>query len=70
MESLGGESYRLLNAEDAAKIRSVSKVMVYKLMQQGLIKCVKINTSRRIRPEDLEAYIDRNMSDLDLVGEY
>ena len=39
------ESYRLLDAGDVAEILNVSKVMVYKLMQLGRIKCVSINSS-------------------------
>ena len=70
MEGLIGESYRLLNAEEVAIILNVSKAMVYKLMQMGRIKCVKINSSRRVRPEDLEEYIERNGSELDMVGSW
>ena len=68
MNALKGEGYRLLNAEDVAEILNVSKVLVYKLMQRGKIKCVKINTSKRIRPEDLEEYIERNVSELNILG--
>ncbi len=70
MEGLIGESYRLLNAEEVAIILNISKAMVYKLMQMGRIKCVKINSSRRVRPEDLEEYIERNGSELDMVGSW
>ena len=70
MEGLVGESYRLLNATEVAEILNISKVMVYKLMQMGRIKCVKINSSRRVRPEDLEDYIDRNISELDMMGSW
>ncbi len=64
------ESYRLLNAVEVAIILNISKAMVYKLMQMGRIKCVKINSSRRVRPEDLEEYIERNGSALDMVGSW
>lgn len=70
MGELAGEDYRLLNAEEVAEIMNVSKVMVYKLMQMGKIKCVKINSSRRVRPEDLEEYIERNISELDMIGSW
>jgi excisionase family DNA binding protein len=60
------ESYRLLDAGDVAEILNVSKVMVYKLMQLGRLKCVSINSSKRVRPEDLEDYIERNLTELDL----
>ena len=60
------ESYRLLDAGDVAEILNVSKVTVYKLMQLGRIKSVSINSSKRVRPEDLEDYIERNLTELDL----
>jgi len=68
VKELVGEMYRLLDAKEVAVILNISKVMVYKLMQVGRIKCVKINSSRRVRPEDLEEYIERNLSEIDLVG--
>ena len=67
MGEFNGESYRLLDAGDVAEILNVSKVLVYKLMQMGRIKCVKINTSKRVRPEDLEEYIEKNLTNLDMV---
>lgn len=70
MKELVGEMYRLLDAKEVAEILNISKVMVYKLMQMGRIKCVKINSSRRVRPEDLEEYIERNLSEIDMVGNW
>lgn len=70
MKELVGEMYRLLDAKEVAEILNISKVMVYKLMQMGRIKCVKINSSRRVRPEDLEEYIERNLSELDMIGNW
>ena len=70
MGELAGEAYRLLNAEEVAEILNISKVMVYKLMQMGRNKCVKINSARRVRPEDLEEYIERNISELDMIGSW
>ena len=65
-----GDTYCLLNAEDVAEILNVSTAFVYKLMQRGRIRSVKINSSRRVRPEDLEEYIERNLSEMDMVGSW
>jgi len=52
----------LLNAAQVAEMLNVSKPLVYKLMQTGKIQCVQINSSRRVRPQDLEEYIKSNLS--------
>ena len=48
---------QLLNAVQVAEILNVSKPLVYKLIQTGKIQCVRINSSRRVRPQDLEEFI-------------
>lgn len=55
-------SIKLLNAAQVADHLNVSKPLVYKLMQTGKIQCVQINSSRRVRPEDLEEFIKSNLS--------
>ena len=70
MEALKDENYRLLNAKEVAEILNVSKALVYKLIQSRRIICVKINSSRRVMPEDLEEYIERNKSELEIMGSW
>ena len=62
MEEIKEYSQQLLNAAQVAERLNVSKPLVYKLMQTGEITCVRINKSRRVRPEDLEDYIKSNLS--------
>lgn len=53
---------RLLRAREVAKILNVSQALAYRLMQMGEIPCVRIGTAVRVRPEDLDDYIEANLS--------
>lgn len=52
----------LLRAREVAKILNVSQALAYRLMQMGEIPCVRIGTAVRVRPEDLDSYIEANLS--------
>ena len=49
----------LLKAGDVARILNISQSMAYILMQTRAIPVVRIGRSVRVRPSDLEAYIDK-----------
>jgi excisionase family DNA binding protein len=51
---------KLLRASEVAEILDVSKALVYQLIQRGLLRSVRIGTSRRIRMEDLLHFIEEN----------
>ena len=51
----------LLNAEQVAEILNLSRSKTYHLMQLGEIPTVRIGKSRRVRPEDLIEYINKNI---------
>ena len=51
---------RLLKATEVARILNISKSMVYRLMKNGKIPYVRINQAFRIRPEDLDKFIEEN----------
>jgi excisionase family DNA binding protein len=53
---------RLLKAREVARRLNVSKAMAYRLMQRGEIRCVRIGTAVRVRPTDLTAYIQANLT--------
>lgn len=55
-------SYKLLSANDVAQLLNISRSLVYQLIQHGKIPVVQINSVYRIRPEDLELYIQNNLS--------
>jgi excisionase family DNA binding protein len=51
---------RLLRASEVAKILNISRPLAYRLMQTGKIPTVRINSSVRVRLEDLEGFIQSN----------
>ena len=51
----------LLSIPEVAKILNISRALAYNLVRAGEIKSVHIHTSRRVRYEDLEKYIDTNL---------
>jgi len=53
---------RLLRAAEIAQILNVSRAFAYRLMQQGKIRTVVIAKTRRVRPADLQDFIDQSLS--------
>jgi len=53
---------KLLRAAEVAQTLNVSRAFAYRLMQQGKIRTVVIAKSRRVRPADLEEFINQNLS--------
>jgi len=59
---------KLLKASDVARILNISRALSYRLLQQGEIPVVRINRAVRIRPADLEIFIQKRLSsDLDIT---
>ncbi len=52
---------RLLKASEVAQILNISKAFAYKLMKTGALRAVQIEGARRVREQDLEAYIENNI---------
>jgi excisionase family DNA binding protein len=53
---------RLLRATEVANMLNISRAFAYRLMQQGKIRTVVIAKSRRVRPADLQEYIERSLT--------
>jgi excisionase family DNA binding protein len=53
---------RLLKPKEIAEFLNVSVPQVYKLLNEGEIRCVRIKKSVRVKPEDLNEYINGCMS--------
>jgi len=53
---------KLLNVNDMAEILQVSKAHAYTLIRRGEIPSIHIGRSIRVRPVDLEEYIETNVS--------
>ncbi len=52
----------LLKASQVAKILNISRAFAYQLMQKGILPTVKILGARRVRPEDLNRFIQERVS--------
>lgn len=53
---------KLLRATEVAQILNISRAFAYRLMQQGKIRTVIIAKSRRVRPADLQEFINHSLS--------
>jgi excisionase family DNA binding protein len=49
---------RLLNAHEIAEALSIGLSTVYLLLERGDLTCIRIGRSVRVRPEDLEEFIE------------
>jgi excisionase family DNA binding protein len=52
----------LLTVPDVAKLLSISPSMVYTLVQRRAIPAVRIGTAVRLRPCDVESYIQSSLT--------
>lgn len=57
-----------LTAAQVAHRLHLSRSRVYNLMQTGTIPTVQIGKSRRVRPQDLDAYIERHIYSVENNG--
>ena len=55
---------QLLRPSDVAKRLNISTSFAYRLMQYGDIPAVRIRGACRVRPQDLEEYIERTLHNL------
>jgi excisionase family DNA binding protein len=51
----------LLRAKDISLILNISRSYAYLLMQSGELPTVRLGRSIRVRPQDLEVFIERNI---------
>ena len=54
-------TYRLLKPVEVATMLGISRSFAYQLLQTGAIPCVRIGKALRVRPQDLETYIEQNI---------
>lgn len=58
MDAVDGGSGRLLRIEQIADRLSVSRSMAWKLIDLGHLRSVRIGRAVRVRPQDLDDYLD------------
>ena len=59
VDPVDGADRRLLRIEDVAERLAVSRSMAWKLIAYGDLPAVRIRRAVRVRPADLEAYVER-----------
>jgi len=59
---------RLLSATEVAALLNVSRSFVYKLIDYGNLPCVRIRRALRVRPEALQAFIEKNSTTIHVQG--
>lgn len=59
VDATGGRSEGLIDVIEAARLMGLSKSKVYKMTDDGTLRCVKIGAAKRIRREDVQALIER-----------
>jgi excisionase family DNA binding protein len=59
MDAVDGTSGRLLRLDEVAERLSVSKSFAWKLTATGESRSVRLGRAVRVRPADLEAFIER-----------
>ncbi len=52
---------KLLKGNEVAHLLNISRSRAYILMQTGVIPTVRIGKSRRVRPQDLNAFIEHHV---------
>jgi excisionase family DNA binding protein len=58
-DSVAHRAQRLLRLEDIADRLAISRSMAWKLVAVGELRSIRIGRAVRVRPADLEAYIER-----------
>lgn len=61
------EKNRLMTAKEVATTLRIGQSTVYHLIQRGDLPCVRIGRSVRVRPADLDRFIEANTED-QIVG--
>ena len=53
---------RLLKVSDVARMTQVSPSQVYTMIQEGSLPAIRFGTALRVRPEDLQKFIEDNIT--------
>ena len=50
----------VLSINEAADVLGIARATVYRLLRTGELQSVRVGKRRKFRPEDLDAYLERN----------
>ena len=57
-----GNPIYLLKVSDVARMTQISPSQVYTMIREGSLPAVRFYTALRVRPEDLQKYIEDNIT--------
>lgn len=63
MQIIKDDNNRLLNMDEAAKLLGIKKSTLYQMVMRRKMAVVKIGKLNRFRPEDLQAFINENLTE-------
>lgn len=63
MQIIKDDNNRLLNMDEAAKLLGIKKSTLYQMVMRRKMAVVKISKLNRFRPEDLQAFINENLTE-------
>ena len=61
---------KLYRGSDVASILGISKALAYRLLAEGAIPSVRFGRTVRVRTEDLENFIKKNLTSKDRSNSY
>jgi excisionase family DNA binding protein len=50
----------VLSVNEAAHVLGIQRAMLYRLLRAGELQAVRVGSRKKFRPEDLDAYLERN----------
>jgi excisionase family DNA binding protein len=50
----------VLSINEAADVLGIARATLYRLLRTGELQSVRVGKRRKFRPEDLDAYLERN----------
>lgn len=63
MQIVKGDNNRLLNMDEASELLGIKKSTLYQMVMRREITHVKVGKLNRFRPEDLQAFINENLTE-------
>lgn len=55
------ETKKLLTVVEASAMLGLSRTLTYKLISEGSLKSIRIGKSRRVPPQEIDAFIERTI---------
>jgi excisionase family DNA binding protein len=57
----------VLSVNEAARVLGVERSTLYRIIRRGELQAVRVGRRRKFRPEDLDAYLERNRESVSAI---